>query len=331
MHYRYVPRWRYSFENRSFEFRETLRSNIVDRHTYQSIGPGFRFDQFDFSKAKGELDTKSGNLSAMREDLVKLGALFPPDIAGSRDTAYVTYMAMKNALDDEMKFQEEYAATLRFFEREQTSRGNTAAFIESAPVFADFLGQSGRSRSPIVVKGRELITARLPEIVAYYEDQVRSKTDLKRIVLHPAVEPLTRLYTVCERPYPAALRSLEEFVARFNIEAASVPVMKEKLAEIDGILQRNTLWLSDTLYAALLEHDEEASAAVVVSELDRFERQRDYPCANVLNQELISTQTQVTGYQSVHTGAREVADRINVSAWSEAERRLRDLNTATGE
>ena len=330
MHYRYVPRWRYSFESRSVDFRETLRSNIVDRHTYQSIGPEFRFDQFDFSKAKGELDVKSGNLSAMRGDLVKLGALFPPDIVGSRDTAYVSYTTMKAALDDELKFQEEYAATLRFFEREQTSRGNTAAFIESAPVFADFLGQSGRARSPIVVKGRELITARLPEIVAYYEDQVRSKNDLKRIALHPAVEPLKRLYTVCEQPYPAELRSLEDFVARFNIEAATLPVARGKLAEIERILQRNTYWLSDTLYAALLARDEEASAAVVVSELDRFERQRDYPCASQLSQELIATQTQVTGYHSVHAGAREVAGRINASAWSEAETRLRDLNTSPG-
>jgi hypothetical protein len=330
MHYRYVPRWRYSFESRSAEFRETLRSNVVDRHTYESIGPEFRFDQFNFPKTKSDLDVKSGNLSAMRGDLVKLGALFPPDIAGSRDTAYVTYSTMKAALEDELKFQEEYAATLKFFEREQTSRGITTAFIESAPVFADFLGQSGRARPPIVAKGRALVIARLPEVLTYYENQVSTRSDLKSIVLHPAIEPLKPLYAACGRSYPDELRSLESFVARFNIEAATLPVARGRLDEIERSLQSNPSWLSDTLYASLLIRDEEANAALVVSELDGFERQRDYPSARLLSQELVATRTQATGFQSVHSAARDVVRDINASSWNSAETQLRDMNTAPG-
>jgi hypothetical protein len=328
MHYRYMPRWRYAFESRSAEFRETLQSNTVDRHTYESIGPDFRFDQFNFSKERGELDFKSGNLSAMRGELVKLGALLPPDIAGSRDTAYVSYTAMKSAVDDELRFQEDYAATLRFFEREQTSRGNTGAFLESAPVFADFLGQSGRFRKPIVDKGRELVTARLPEAQPYYENQVKAKNDTKRIAFHPAIEPVRRLFAVCEQPYPTELQSLEAFVARYNIEAGALLAARGRLGEIDKILQRNPVWLSDSLYAVLLMRDEEAKAALVGSELDRFERQRGYPCVSQMNQELAATRVQVTGFHSIHSRSRGVAGRINASAWGEAEAQLRELHTA---
>ena len=39
MHYRYAPRWRYTFENKYEEYTGTLRSNIVGRQPYESMGP----------------------------------------------------------------------------------------------------------------------------------------------------------------------------------------------------------------------------------------------------------------------------------------------------
>jgi len=330
MHYRYMPRWRYTFETRYAEFQESLKQNVVERGTYESIGPDFKSENFDFSKERANLDARASSLSAMREDLVKMASLFPPDIASSRDTAYQKYTALKAAVDDELRFQEDYAATLRVFEREQKSRGNTGAFLEAAPVFADFLGQPERYRKPAVDKARALIVGRLPEAAPYYENQVRSKTDVSRITLHPPLDPVRRLFAVAGQPLPEELRSLEGFVDRFNVEAGALQTANNRLAEIDGILQHSPSWASDTLYASLMARNEEAKAALVESQLDRFERQRGYPCVALLNQELGTMRGATSSLNDLYSRARGVAGRISTSAWPDAEGQLRELHTTVG-
>jgi hypothetical protein len=330
MHYRYMPRWRYAFEARYTAFQESLRKNAVDRSTYESIGPNFGFESFDFSKARTDLDARASSLSAMREELVKMASLFPSDIAGSRDSAYQKYVALKAAVDDELRFQEDYAATLRVFELEKASRGNTGAFLEAAPLFADFLGQPGRYRQGAVDKARELVVGRLPEASPYYENQLKSKNDLSRITLRPPFEPVRRLFAASGQPLPDDLRSLEGFVDRFNVEAGALQSANSRLAECDRLLQNNPSWASDTLYAVLIARNEDAKAVIVESQLDRFERQRGYPCVALLNQELSTVRGATATLNDLYSRARSVAGRISMSAWPEAEAQLRELHTTVG-
>ncbi len=330
MHYRYMPRWRYTFETRYATFQESLRQNAVERGTYESIGPNFRFENFDFSKARTDLDARASNLSAMREELVKMASLFPPDIASSRDSAYQKYTALKAAVDDELRFQEDYAATLRVFELEKASRGNTGAFLEAAPVFADFLGQPERYPKAAIGKARELIVGRLPEASPYYENQLKSKNDVNRITLHPPLEPVRKLFAASGQPLPDDLRSLEGFVDRFNVEAGALQSAGNRLAESDRILLHNPSWTSDTLYAGLIARNEDAKAAIVESQLDRFERQRGYPCVALLNQELGIVRGATSTLNDLYSRARTVAGRISMSAWPDAEAQLRDLHTSPG-
>ena len=328
MRYRYAPRWRFTFENKYAEFGGTLHANIVDRQIYQSMGPEFMSDQVDLKRERAGLDQTTGNISALRDELVKLGALFPAEIAGSRDTAYVSYTKLRAAVDDELKFQTEYATALAFFDREKDTRGSMEAFLGAAPAFADFFKQSGSLRKPVVDRAKALITARLAEVPAYYENQVKTRTDLRPITLKPAAAPVRKLYAAVGEHYPEALQSLEEFLARYNVEAGALVLAKERLAEVPKLLQRNPTWLSDTLYAALLERDATANAAFVGSELGRFERHAVYPCVAALEQEVAATTAQIVGYQSIHTRARTVAGRIVMESWRAAEEQLRELHNA---
>ena len=73
MHYRYVPRWRYTFENKYAVYTETLRSNVVSRQTYDAMGPMFQSESMDLKKERASLDATTGSLTGLRDELVKLG------------------------------------------------------------------------------------------------------------------------------------------------------------------------------------------------------------------------------------------------------------------
>lgn len=328
MHYRYVPRWRYTFENKYAVYTETLRSNVVSRQTYDAMGPMFQSESMDLKKERASLDATTGSLTGLRDELVKLGTLFPAEIVGSRDTAYVSYTKMRAAVDDELKFQTEYATALAFFDREKDTRGSTEAFLAAAPAFTEFFKQSGGLRAAVVDRARSLVTGRLADVPSFYENQVRTRSDLRPLGLKPATGPVRNLYAAVGMRFPETLESLEAFTARFNLEAAALQTAKERLAEIPKLLQRNPTWLSDTLYAALLERDAAANAAFIGSELGRFEQQKDYPCIAALNLEVGATTAQIVGYQSIHTRARTAAGRITMESWRAAEEQLRELHIA---
>jgi hypothetical protein len=329
MHYRYAPRWRYTFENRYVALQQTLRENVLDRTTYESIGPGSTFEGFNFSKERNAIDARTSNLAGARDELVKIGALFPANIISQKDTAYQQYSVLKASVDDELRFQENYAATLGFFEREQASRGNTAAFLESAPLFAEFLGHPERYRPAVVERAKEVILSRLPEIPSYYDNQLRSKDDVKGIVLRPSLDPVKRLHSASGQPLPAELGSLEGFVGRFNVEAAALQTANGRLADAEKVLQNNPAWTSEALYTGLITRTDEANAALVESQLSRFERQRTYPCVAKMALEIAATRAKATALRGTYSRAREIAGRVTASAWPEAEAQLRDLSSAS--
>jgi hypothetical protein len=325
MHYRYAPRWRYTFESRYAALQQAFRENIIDRKVYESIGPGFTFDGVNFSREREAIDAKSGSLSTVRDELVKIGSLFPPDVVSRRDTAYQQYSSLRSSVDDELRFQEDYASTLRFFEREQSSRGNTGAFLESASVFADFLGHPDRYRKAVVDRARDVILPRLPEIPPYYETQVRNVNDVRRIAFRPSLDPVKKLYGACGLPLPEDLRQLEGFVERFNVEAGALQAATARLAEADKMIQNNPNWLSDALYSGLMGKMDEANALLVESQLGRFERQRGYPCVTLLVQETAATRAKATALRGVYSRAKDAVSRLNASAWAETEALLREL------
>ena len=109
--YRYVPQWRFKFENKYAEYLSTLKNNMVNRQSYQAIGMGISFDLFPF---KIVMDSVSRHLAALNEvhaELLAIQSIFPASILNSSDKAYLDYVALKKELEEEMAFQETNAYT----------------------------------------------------------------------------------------------------------------------------------------------------------------------------------------------------------------------------
>jgi len=328
LRYRYVPRWRFTFENKYAGFQRQLVESRVDRSTYTSITPSSSFDGFNFNEEQRTLDARTRTLTAVNQELLALESLFPPDIAGSRDTAYENYVALRSEVADELAFQKDYAAALDVFERERDSRGSTGAFLGSAGAFAEFLNQTERFPPGVREKARLDFTRRLEETQPYYERQLRAKQDATPIVLDPPIAPVLSLYSACGVQPPSELRTLMEYVDSYNVEARALQNSRAKLRQMEGITKTTTRWGSDSLYVDLIAMATEARRLLPESRIDRFPTYGALPASRALREEIALTIGEAASYQALYQTARAFASNLNAGSWMIAETVLRDLHTS---
>lgn len=328
LRYRYVPRWRFTFETKSAQYRQTLERNLADRTTFNAIDERFSFSGFNFKGERSTLDKKTASIVTLSDELKKLEDLFPPEIRGSQDTAYQHFVQLKSDVTDELDFQKAYASVLATFQRLEESQGRTGAFLEGAPVFLDFL-RSKQIPPRAIDRGRRDIAARLPEAYPYYDNQLRTKRDITKITLTPPVEPLRPLHEACGVLYPSEFVTLKAFVDRFNVEAGAVQNAGATLKRLERLPESGARFLSDTLYAGMIATASEAVQMLPQeTQLDNFERFRNYPCTIELRKEVTSAVGRATAFQRLYQTSRILAGSINSGEWVTSESLLRDLNTS---
>jgi len=328
LRYRYVPRWRFTFENKYADFRRQLTEGQVERSVYSSITPSYSFDTFDFNGEQLRLEKSTRVLTAVNEELLALESLFPPDIAGSRDTAYENYLALRSELADELAFQKNYATVLEIFKRERDSRGNSGLFLASAGLFAEFLGQSDRYPPAIREKARLDFTRRLQETQPHYERQLREKRDPTPIALDPPIEPVLALYSACGVQSPPELRMLMDYVESYNGEARALQNSRAKLRQLEAITKSTTRWGSDSLYVDLIAIATEARRILPESRIDRIPTYGAFPASRALRDAIALTIGEAASYQALYQTARAFASNLNAGSWMIAETILRDLHTS---
>lgn len=327
MSYRYVPQWRFTFENKYAEYRGILSDNTIDRTTYNSIDQSFDFSSIPMADQITRVNAATGRIQSMKDELTKLEAIFPPNIAASRDTAYENYVALRNQTNDELEFQHAYAMTLRVFKREQDSRGNTASFLEAAPEFAEFVVQRDKIRRPILDRARSTFLARLTEAPGYYDNQLRAKNDPRRIVFSPPIENAKKLYEACGERLPADFGNMTAFVDRFNAEANGMALVNEKFSQIDKAFAANPPWHSEALYADLLGKVADVRSSIPESRTRVFDVYGRYNCSFLLDTEIRNATVRMNASESLFGTAQTTAQRLNMNAWAGAEALMREMYT----
>jgi hypothetical protein len=325
MRYRYVPKWRFIFENKYVEYRKRLGENLVDRTTYESIGPTFNYEAVDYARETANLQARSKALGTVYDELVALQSLFPANIASSRDTAYQRYTALKSDVTNELTFQKNYLAVLGVFETERRTRNSTAAFLESAPYFEEFMKQTNRFPKGILDRAGALILGRLPEAFPFFEQQLRSKTEASRITFKPPIDPVAGLYAACGSPLPWNLSTLTAFTETFNAEVEALSNTRARIKALETLPQNRALWAKDSLFVQFLGAATEAGQGLPASRLDRFEAYRTLPCVLRLNDETFRTHREISALQSLFQASRGVLSSMNSGFWGAAETSLRDL------
>ena len=325
MKYRYVPRWRYTFENKYAGYKETLAGNLVDRSTFQSAPGAPSIDAVDFPKELKNLTDRTRALSVVNDELKTVAGLFPPDIAASHDTAYINYTSLRSAVEEELRFQENYAEALGVFQKERVTWGNTGAFLAGAGSFAGFLGGRDRFPEPMLAKARKEYQARLIDAVPYYEKQLQKKRDAKPFVGTPPLEPVEKLYRSLGAGIPADFAALYAFVGRFNLEAAGLQVAGERLKELTVRIDKMTAMQDTSFFAGMAVAARDIRSNLPKAQAVTAERYRTSEAARILALELAKAGEQADDLQVLFTASEQVARDLAARRWASAERTTRDL------
>jgi hypothetical protein len=322
MQYRYVPEWRFTFENRYRSARETLDDNAVSRSTYNAITLDSDFESFNFDTPLRELREKTPAIRKLRDELVDLAGLFPAEATSRRDTAYVQYLDLKQMVDQELEFQENYQVVLEVFKKERETRGSVQQFVEAVPFFADFFSKRDRFPGRIVDKARQVFVRRLAETTAYLDGRLRAKSDLTPLA---SLDPVLTLYNACNVPVPRDVENMHQFVLRFNLEANALKTYDERLSEIDSVFRLARGLPSDSLLTDLLDRVNILKTIVPESQAISTPQYGLYPCAILIDNSIRNARRQASFLQGLYqSGQRLVAD-IRRGSWASAEGVLRSL------
>jgi hypothetical protein len=326
MHYRYVPQWRFTFENKYAEFKGILANNMVDRSTYKAIDRNFDFSTFPFAERLALLNATSKNVRGLQEELQRLQNVFPPNIAATRDTAYEQYVELKNQTENELQFQQNYLKVLTVFSKERETQGNVAKFIDAAPMFAEFMGEKSRYPAPILDRAREVFSRRLDEAPGFFDEQLRSKRDTKKIVFDPPMSKAKALYDALGIAPPADLRSMMDFVERYNVEATAMQSVQEKFRQIDNAFAASPPWGSEVFYVDLIGKVADIRARIPESRASTFDRYGRYAAAMMLDAEIRNAAARVEASDRVFSLGQRFVQHLNTNAWASAEGTIKELH-----
>jgi hypothetical protein len=327
MHYRYVPRWRYSFETRYQVFRGVFAENLVDHSTYDAIDDDYDFSNFDFSASLSTLNQKTKNLEALDADLTDLGKLFPSEVRASQDTAWVKFKTLRTNLTNELEFQRRYASALAMFQKETETRGSTAAFLEQSEKFSNFMREKGHS-AKITNRARKSIQQRLAEALPFYEDLVRNHNSTSPIQLKPPLKSVIDLFAAAGQEVPGGLTSLGRFVDGFNQGAQALGQATALLAEADRTSDNLPNQTSPDVYRSLAEKAEK-TRTIVTAIQSLGEAGAQYPCASLLEGELAKAGRKATAFAALYDGASRVAANTAAGDWRTAEDALHTMYTGS--
>jgi hypothetical protein len=330
MRYRYVPEWRYTFENKYAEYKQVLSDNTVDRTTYNSINRDFSFENFNFAKTLSELDGHHAKVQKVSEELNGLSKVFPPDIAASRDTAYQQYQDLVGRVTDELRFQQNYGSVLTLFKKERDSRGDMGKFLEAVPFFSSVLSQGDRLTEGIREKARDVLTGRLAGIMPYYDSRLRAKENLEPITPEPSPEAVRSLYKACGQEIPRDTDNLLRFIQRFNVESRALSTVKAKFKAIEDDSRNYAAAKSPTLSAATFYEQQlakvgQARKGIPEPVSGRFERFGNYNAAIMMTDQIGKTVRLANDLEFLYSTAFHSAKQIQVQAWMEAEAGLRQI------
>jgi hypothetical protein len=307
--YRYVPQWRYTFETKFAEYQRILAENLAPRDVYDAINPEYSFEQFDFARALAGLRTKNARLREMNKELLQLEAVFPKNIAASKDTASVAYAAFRVKVDDEIRFHSNYDDVISVFQKEAETHGNLSAFLSSTEYFVKFLSNGSKYRPQIVQKAKAIFLTRLDGALSFYQKQLRAKEDLTPIELLPSPVNVETLYRACDAAVPDAFGVMQRFIQRCNAEIVALQKTEAQISEISSSTDQGSLWPPDNYYPDALAKLRQIRIPEVHSTQDEVYKQ--YAVVILLGSRTAELQKKLDDLQTMYQQAGAIVQQIN--------------------
>lgn len=287
--YRYVPQWRFKFENKYAEYLSTLKENMVNRQTFQSIGMGLNLDGFSFQIV---LDSVGRHLKALQKvhgELLAIQSIFPHSILNSQDKAYLNYVALKKELEEEMAFQESYVLVLGFFKIETECRGNTLGLLENTENFIRYFKQKTKLGTNVYRESQNVMGRRLQEVPPFYDQLFAPKTDdaiLDSAAFRlPSFYRLDTLFQVAELTAPPLFSELARFIKVYDSSTHKLAASKEVFRNLTQVIRDAKGMPADSFFTVIISKAETVIKEIPAPIDAAYGKYQTLNCVAKLNQD----------------------------------------------
>ncbi|RMF54777.1 MAG: hypothetical protein D6748_16010, partial [Calditrichaeota bacterium] len=309
MQYRYVPIWRFRVESMNSQFQLTLARNSVDREIFESISSPGDLEQINVDRELQSLEKKTEALKGIQGEMIGIEGIFPPEVVNSSDPAYQDYQDLKNELEKELAFQDDYRVWLTALKKERESRGDDGAFLAAVPDFLTFFRHQDRYPENLVQATQALLEKRLNRSSSFLVNQLSSKADASPLPVN--VKELRELYDESGLTPEKEFTDIANVIERFNTAARAVEEANSELDEIMNEIQSGSKWPSDNFYSEKSREVGNIKSDLPSISRSEFGKFSGYTAVRKLTAEVESVKQRATRMQRDFRRASDVVAKIN--------------------
>ncbi len=319
MEYRYVSRWRFSFERKYDSFKQTLTENSVDRSPYESLGTTVLPEDLDLEKEIRQIKEKNNRLAGMKSELGKIEEIFPVNIRNTTDEAYQNYLQLKSDLEDELAFQKKYLQVLDLLKKERQSRGDMEQFFTAIPDFLAFFNAKDQFPTNVVLSIRDVLKIRLKKVAPYYENKFSQKNDANRI--ESFIPQLEELYPAAGLSISEDFKRLGAFVHAYNKTVDEIWAAKKRLQDITDKVNKRNRMPANTFFSEIVTQLSKLQYTMPKVERPALKPYKSYRCVQLLSSEIGRLKAKINALLKKYRRADTLIPKINM---------LKDQNNIRG-
>jgi len=309
LNYRYLPQWRYKFESQRDAFKELLEQDKTDRSVYDQIGKGFNPNAFDYDGTIQTLECRTADIISLYKQFTDIEKLFPAEILNSDDPAYQDFLDLKENIQIERTFQENYLNTLQVLKALNASTANMPGFSASVPMFLKFMQEKDRYSDNIVTEVKHQIDARLDELPPYYDNQIRKKNNYKAIDLN--IDDISSLYAAIGRQQPQDYKTLAAFVKAYNRKSNAAQSLRKDIDALKNSVATTKSWPNNTFFSKALKKLRGYQAELPSAGFSAYGTYGKTKGARLLNSVIHGLHNEAIRLKDDYTRADEVVRELN--------------------
>ncbi len=306
MTYRYVEQWRFRFETRYDSFQKTFALNKADSTTYARLGNPLDRSDINFSSLLSGLQSKTTALKQLKKELASIEAIFPPQIVNTTDKAYQTYLRFSDKLDNELQFQADFRLAAQVFKGAEAS---VPEFAQAMDSYIKFFKNESHYPRTIYFQAQEVATAKVPQVVNYYTNQLQAKQDANEIAY-----PLDNVNSMLKSgrlAIPNAFAQLIDFVHTFNARYKSIQTAEQSFQSIKEEVNNNTSMPSNTYFGSILTRLSKIKYRLPRESRNEYGSFGSYPCVSLQNKQIRTLRSSIDRTLQKYRQADNLIPQIN--------------------
>ena len=307
--YRYIEAWRFGFERDYDKEFALFEKTKVEREKYRRVDLSEKLT--DLQNRLSELEAKSDTLALLRRRVTAMEKYFPDEFRTAKDYDYKKYLIFSNDVEEEYLFQKKSLALLKTIVELKKSENQPDLFLQSVPLFYDFLASQTSIDNSLKNKVKEIIALRLKKIEDYYEKIALKKVDVEPFNLYPPLETVEKLYEATYGVVPQSFLRYKLFFENFDKNAIELQNYFEYEKRLKEYLAKAPKWLPSRFFDKALALVNKMAENLPEIRPSGFREFRQYTCVTVLTEKVKLIKRSLRKYEREFKEAGFVVAQIN--------------------